>query len=107
MFVFCCLLFGVGGSNRGSRSIAFHLALRPEGSEPPLPHTPPLTTANGLALLGLGAALVSIGEGVWGVWGGAGQVKQLCLASPSLLPSLHSLRTYSLEHHLSALLSLK
>lgn len=86
MFVFCCLLFWVGVSNGGSRSVAFHLSLRPEGREPPLPHTPPLTTANGLALLGLGAALVSTGER-GGVWGGAGQVKQLSLASPSLPPS--------------------
>lgn len=48
------------GSNRGSRSFASHLTIRPGGREvhpaPPNTHTPLLTTANGLAPLGLGAA---------------------------------------------------
>lgn len=57
---------------------------------PYLLHAPPLTTANGLAPLGLGAALVSIGEGVG--WGGVSVLAKannyLWLFPLSFLPPL-------------------
>lgn len=88
-----CFVFG----STGAEAWPFIWQQDLEGdTPPPLLHAPPLTTANGLAPLGLGAALVSIGEGVG--WGGVCWPRLTIVSGSSLSPFSLSPRTYSLEH---------